>query len=99
MPHIVQETLPLSAKKIREIDNEKFDIEVGIWETRTKYYYHIKVADFPWVCSRKKSDYPAVTRIPERYLELVEDIAKRKTAIVKPMRIEMQNWVTTNFRY
>lgn len=99
MPRIVPETLPQSAKKIREIDNEKFDIKVGIWETRTKYYYHIKVADIPWICSRKKSEYPTATRIPERYLELVEDIAKRKTAILQPMRIEMLAWVTNNFRY
>lgn len=99
MPKIVTVTLPQSAKKIKEIDNEKFDIKVGIWETRTHYFYHIKVADFPWICRRAKNEYPTATRIPERDLELVEDIAKRKTAILQPMRIEMLAWVTNNFRY
>lgn len=99
MPQYRKITLPQSAKKIKDVDNEEFDIKVGIWETRTHYFYHIKVADVPWICRRAKNEYPTATRIPECDLELVEAIAKRKTATTKPARIEMLAWVTNNFRY
>lgn len=99
MPQYRKITLPQSARKIKDIDNAEFDIKVGVWETRTHYFYHIKVADIGWICRRPKNDYPTYTRIPEDDLGIVEDIAKRKTAVTRPKIIEMMHWVTNNFRY
>ena len=99
MPQYRKITLPQSAKKIRDVENEDYDIKVGIWETRTHYFYHIKVADVCWISRRPKNEYLTYTRIPEFDLEMVEDIAKRKTASTRPMTIKMLAWVTNNFRY
>jgi hypothetical protein len=47
--------------------------------------------------SPTKNEYLIYTGIPESDLEMVEDIAKRKTASTRPMTIKMLAWVTNNF--
>lgn len=93
-------SLPQSAKKIREVKNEKFDIYIGFWETRSYWYYWIKVADISGIVRTRKKDriVQQPTPIDEDYLTFIEDVAKKKTAICQPDRLEMLKWLS-QFRY
>jgi hypothetical protein len=92
-------TLPQSAKKIREVKNEKFDIYIGFWETRSYWYYWIKVADISGIVRTRKKDriVKLPTPIEEDYLEQIETYVKMKTA-TQPQYLKFLKWLS-QFRY
>lgn len=100
MPQCTGRTLPQSAKKIREVKNEEFDVYIGFWETKTNWYYWFSVADISWIgCTAKKDRIVKLpTPIDEYYLELIETYVKKKTAATKPMYLKFLKWLS-QFRY
>lgn len=92
--------LPQSAKKIKEVKNEEFDVFIGFWETKINWYYLFKVADISWICCTAKKDriVKSPTPIEEDYLEQIENYVKMKTAINQPQYLKFLKWLS-QFRY
>jgi len=50
--------IPQSAKQVATYYNERFDLRIDVWQTKTLWYFAIKVCPICFDRSRRKKEHP-----------------------------------------